>query len=67
MPITTDKKLLLRSHAAAAGLDDEALSEIAEAAELLQYEHDEYLHRANQPLTSAYLILQRNVSKSGFM
>jgi len=46
--VTNDKILLFKSHESSRGLSDEALSEICDAAELVQLDSGDYLHRANQ-------------------
>ncbi len=57
MAVTQDKLLLFKSHDCSRGLSDEELTEISDAAELVQYDSDEYLHRSNQPMTSVYFIV----------
>ena len=57
MSVTTDKLLLFRSHECSKGLSDEALREICDAAELVQFDAGDYLHRANQAISSVYLIV----------
>jgi NTE family protein len=64
LTITTDKLLLLKSHECSNGLNDEALQEIANTAELVQVDSGEYLHRANQKLTSVYFIVHGRLKQS---
>jgi len=55
--VTDDKVLLLQMHSCSEGLNDEALVEIANAAELLRYDTGDYIHHANQQITSVFLII----------
>ena len=57
MTVTSDKLLLFKSHECSKGLSNEALKEISDAAELVQFDSGEYLHRANEPMTSVYLVV----------
>jgi NTE family protein len=62
--ITTDKLLLFRSHECSKGLDDDAQKEICDAAELVQLDSGEYLHRSNQAMTSVFLIVHGRLKQS---
>jgi NTE family protein len=64
MEITNDKLLLFKSHECSQGLSDEALKEISDAAELVRCDSGEYVHRANQPMTSVYLIVHGRLRQS---
>ena len=55
--MTADKVLLLKSHPCARGLSDEVLEEIAEAAEMIRCEPGDVVCRADEPVTSVYLIV----------
>jgi len=57
MTVTSDKLLLFKSHECSKSLSDEALKEISDATELVRYDSGEYVHRANQPMTSVYFIV----------
>ena len=61
---TNDTLLLFRSHECSSGLSDEALREISDAAELVQFDSDEYVHHANQTLTAVYLIVHGRLKQS---
>ncbi|QEG37538.1 cyclic nucleotide-binding and patatin-like phospholipase domain-containing protein [Bythopirellula goksoeyrii] len=53
-----DEKIhLLKLHPCSRGLDHEALREIAEAVELMRCQPGDTIHRANEPMTSVYLII----------
>ena len=58
---TDDRVDLLRLHPCSRGLPEEALQEIAEAAELIRCRPGECIHRANDPVTSVYLIIHGRV------
>ncbi len=62
--MTNDKLLLLKSHECSKGLSDEALKEISDAAELVRCDSGEYLHRANEPMTSVYLVVHGRLRQS---
>ncbi len=64
MAVTNDKLLLFRSHELSTGLDDEALKEISDAAELVQYDSGDYLHHANQAISSVYLVVHGRLKQS---
>ncbi len=57
MNATDEKVDLLRLHPCAHGLTDEALREIAESSELIRCQPGDCVHRANDPVTSVYLII----------
>lgn len=52
-----DRLQLLKLHPCSRGLDDEALREIADATELIRCSPGQQLHRAEEPITSVYLII----------
>ena len=62
--MTNDKLLLFKSHGCSQGLDEGALKEISDAAELVRCETGEYLHRANEQMTSVYLIVHGRLKQS---
>jgi NTE family protein len=62
--VTDDKLLLFKSHECSRGLTDEALQEISGAAELVRCDSGEYLHHADQPLTSVYLVVHGRLRRS---
>ena len=64
MSVTSDKLLLFRSHECSRGLSDEAVEEICDAAELVQLDSEEYLHRADQVTTSVYLVVHGRLKQS---
>jgi NTE family protein len=64
MAVTQDKLLLLKSHECSRGLSDEALQEIADAAELVQFDSGQYLHHANQAVESVYLVVHGRLKQS---
>jgi NTE family protein len=64
MNVTDDKLLLFKSHECSKGLSDEALKEISDAAELVRCDSGEYLHRADQPMTSVYLVVHGRLKQS---
>ncbi|MDC0935141.1 cyclic nucleotide-binding domain-containing protein [Pirellulales bacterium] len=55
--MTDDKVLLLKLHPCARGLSEEALDEIAEAAEMIRCEPGDVVCRADEPVASVYLIV----------
>ena len=57
MNATDGKVDLLKLHPCAHGLTDEALREIVESAGLLCCRPGDCIHRANDPVTSVYLII----------
>jgi len=62
--VTQDKLLLLKSHECSRGLSDEAIREIVDATELVQYDTSEYLHRANQAIESVYLVVRGRLKQT---
>ncbi len=62
--MTDDKILLLKTHGCSKGLSDEVLQEIVDAAELLRCGVGQYIHHANQPITSVYLIIHGRLKMS---
>jgi predicted acylesterase/phospholipase RssA/CRP-like cAMP-binding protein len=62
--VTDDRLLLFKSHECSKGLSDEALKEISDAAELVRCDAGEYLHRANEPMTSVYLVVHGRLKQS---
>jgi NTE family protein len=64
MPVTADKLLLFRSHECSNGLSDDVQREISDAAELVQYDSGDYLHRANQPMTSVFFVVHGRLKQS---
>ena len=64
MTTTTDKLLLFKSHDCSHGLSDAALGEISDAAELVQFDSGEYLHRANQPIASVSFVVHGRLKQS---
>lgn len=55
--MTDDKVLLLKLHPCSRGLSDEALEEIAEAAEMIRCDPGDVVNRAGEQVTSVYLIV----------
>ena len=64
MAVTKDKLLLFKSHECSKGLGDDAIKEISDAAELVQCEPGEYLHRAGDQITSVYLVVHGRLRQS---
>ena len=62
--MTDDKLLLLKMHGCSKGLSDEVLKEIADAAELLRCSAGDYLHHANQQITSVFLVIHGRLKLS---
>jgi predicted acylesterase/phospholipase RssA/CRP-like cAMP-binding protein len=54
---TVDKFLLLKMHPCTSGLNDEAIREIANEAELLRFESGDVVHRPNEIVTSLDFIV----------
>ena len=52
-----DKVLLFKLHPCSSGLDDDALEEIAEAAEIVHCEAGHVICQVDEPVTSVYLIV----------
>lgn len=52
-----DKVLLLQLHPCSRGLSDEAIEEIAQAAEVIRCEPGDVICRVDEPVTSVYLII----------
>lgn len=57
MSVTDDKLLLLKSHECSTRLSQEALEEISQATELVQYESGEYVHHSEDRLESVYFVV----------
>ena len=49
-----DKVLLLKLHPCSRGLSDEALAEIAEAAEMIRYDSGDLICRAEEPVAEPF-------------
>jgi len=64
MSITEDKLLLFKSHECSRGLSDEALQEISDAAERVLLDSGDYLHHANEVVSSIYLIVHGRLEQS---
>ena len=64
MPVTTDKLLLFRSHECSKGLSDDVQREISDAAELVQYDSGDFVHRSNQPMTSVFFVVHGRLRQS---
>ena len=64
MSVTNDKILLFKSHECSRGLSEEVLQEIAEATELVQLDSGEFLHHANQPITSVYFVVHGRLKQA---
>ena len=62
--MTDDKLLLLKMHPCVDGLSDEVVREISEHCELLKINSGEYVHRANQPFDSVFLVVHGRVKQS---
>ncbi len=62
--MTDDKLLLLKMHGCSEGLSDEVLKEIADAAELLRCSAGDYIHHANQQVTSVFLVIHGRLKLS---
>ncbi len=62
--MTDDKILLLEMHGCTAGLSAEILHEMAAITEVVRYEAGQYVHRANQPLASIYLMVQGRLKQT---
>jgi predicted acylesterase/phospholipase RssA/CRP-like cAMP-binding protein len=58
---TDERYHLLKIHPCSRDLSSEALREIAEACELLHCPTGHFVHRANDPMTSVYLIIHGRV------
>ena len=56
--MTDDRVLLLKLHPCSRGLSDQALEEIAQAAEKIRYEPGDVVCREDEPVTSVYLIVR---------
>ena len=56
-----EKTLFLKMHQCSEGLDDEALRDIAEHAELVRHDPGDVIHRADDVLTSIYLVVQGRI------
>ncbi|MDC0936647.1 cyclic nucleotide-binding and patatin-like phospholipase domain-containing protein [Pirellulales bacterium] len=64
MSVTQDKLLLFKSHEYSRGLSDETLQEISDAAELVQFDAGEHIHRANQAMESVYLVVHGRLKQT---
>ncbi|HIE97809.1 MAG: cyclic nucleotide-binding domain-containing protein [Fuerstiella sp.] len=62
--VTDDEFLLLRMHPCSEGLNDEVVREISEHCELLKIDSGAYVHRANQPFDSVFLLVHGRVKQS---
>jgi len=62
--MTDDKFILLKMHNFSHGLSDEVVLEIAEECELLKLSSGDYLHRANQPFNSIFLVIHGRVKQT---
>ncbi len=62
--MTDEKILLLKLHGCSKGLSDEALKEIADAAELLRCGAGDYIHHAFQQITSVFLVIHGRLKLS---
>lgn len=62
--MTENKYLLLKMHGCAKGLSDEALHEIANAAELVRCGAGDYIHHANDEITSVFLVIHGRLKLS---
>ena len=64
MTVTRDKLILLRSHACSSGIGDDALKEISDASELVEFAAGEYLHRPNQVMSSVFLVVHGRLKQA---
>ena len=62
--MSDEKFARLVSHPCGEGLSQEALHEIADAATLVEVKTGEYLHRADERVTSLYLVVQGRLKTS---
>ncbi len=62
--MTDDKVLLLKMHDCAKGLSEEVVREIANECELMKVDSGEFLHQANQPFDSIYLVIHGRAKSS---
>lgn len=62
--MTENKLLLLKMHDCSEGLSNEALVEIADAAELLHCSAGEFIHHANEQVTSVFLVIHGRLKLS---
>ncbi len=62
--MSDEKYIRLLRHPCAKGLSDEAIHEIANASTLIEVDTDEYLHRAENPATFLYLVIQGRLKTS---
>jgi len=62
--VTDDKLLLLKMHGCSKGLSDQGLQEIADAAELMYCNAGDFVHRANQQITSVFLVIHGRLKMS---
>ena len=57
MAVTHDKLLVFNSHDCSSGLSDEELTEISDAADLVEYELGDCVLSSNHPMTSVNFIV----------
>ncbi len=62
--MTEDKFILLKMHGCSDGLSDEVVREIADECELTKFDSGEYLHHANQPFHSIFLVIHGRIKQS---
>ncbi len=62
--MTDDKFLLLKMHGFSEGLSDDVVREIADQCELVKCDSGEYLHHANQPFDSVYMVIHGRIRQS---
>jgi NTE family protein len=62
--VTDDKFLLLRMHPCSDGLSDDVVREISAHCELLKIDSGEYVHHANQPFDSVFMLVHGRVKQS---
>ncbi len=62
--MTDDKVLLLKMHDCAKGLSEEVVREIANECELMKVDSGEFLHQANQPFDSIYMVIHGRAKSS---
>ncbi len=62
--MTDENYFLLKRHGCSHGLSDDVVREIADECELIQCKSGEYLHRANQPFNSVYMLIHGRIKQS---
>jgi NTE family protein len=62
--VTEDKLLLLKMHGVSKGVSDEALQEIADAAAVVRCRGGDYIHHANDKVTSVFLVIHGRLKLS---